>query len=137
MGLISDGYRVPPIAMLLSPQTLTNNWVNLGDAFKTDTYQFLGLWFDVDVNDALDIQFRVTAKIESTGDIFYNAIKTVSSSDVLVEPERYEFNLNQDQKVFITFELLNTIPWVQVQVKAITPGANPGKITQCHYSMGK
>lgn len=130
-----DGIRQPP-ATLVNNQTVTDTWANLGTAFETDKFYNLLVWFNLDVNNSQNVRIRFQAKATVDGDTFSMPIVTTSASLNQVEQDVYEFNVDEDQKVVIPKALNNTIPFVQIQVMAVTPGAIPGTMS-AKYSLSK
>jgi len=136
--LTANGYRIPPTTLISSAQDLTAGWVDLGSEIMVDGNNYLALWINLDINASANARVRVLVKTEYGGtDEFVMPIKTVGSSDIKVEGEHYEFNVDADQKMVISVDLDNLIPWVQVQVQAGTVGGTAGQIDGAWYSAGK
>jgi len=133
---IQGPYKAPE-AGNATAQNVTSNWADLGSEIRTEGYSKLGLYLNVDINDSANIRIRALAKRESAGtDEYCLPIETVSSSDVKIEDEYMEFNVDADQKVILSVQLDRLIPWVQIQVQAGTVGQTAGQIDSFYYSLG-
>jgi len=119
--------------ILSAPQTLTGSWVDIGDAINTMS-SYITVWIDLSINDSLNVRLRPIAKQESAGDDYVLPIITGASSLASVDHLGYEFAKDEDQKVTFSIELVGSIPVVQLQVMAVTPGATPGVIERIDVS---
>lgn len=128
---------VGPQPLISSAQNLTGAWADLGGEIGTSGVRFFGLWLNVDINDANNPRIRLLAKhTESHADEFSLPIHTVGTSDVKVEDEYLELNVDADQKLMVSWELDRLVPFVQVQVMAGVAGATPGQIDAALVTMG-
>ena len=110
-------------------QLLTTTFVDLGDPINCIGFNNLSVWLKIDINDSLNVRIRAFGKFTFDDvDKYHFPIKTVSSSDIKLESEYIEFNIDQDQNYVINYSINNTIPFVQFQVAASTLGINPGAI---------
>jgi len=124
-------------ALITVVQDVTAAWVDLGGEVDVKGFNRIAVWLNVDINDSLDIRIRALAKHTSAhADEFNLPIRTVSASDVKVEDEYFEFNVDADQFVVLAVELGNVIPLVQFQVQAGTVGATAGQIDSARITKG-
>lgn len=89
----------------------------------------LGLYLNLDINNTANARVRALAKL-GKNDIssFLLPIKMVGASDVKVEGEYFEFNIDADQLMVLGMETEGLVPYVQLQVMAGTVGVTPGQI---------
>lgn len=117
-----------------STQDFTTSWVNHGSEISTDGHNRISLWFDIDINDTVDVRVRILAKHTKGGaDEYTFPIKTISDSYISIKDEYIEFATDVDGKRVISFNLDEIIPFVQVQIQAGTVGATAGKILSSKY----
>lgn len=125
-----------PVDLISSAQNLTGSWVDLGSEIKTEAQKTLAVFAVLDINDSLNARVRFLGKHASAhADEFTLPIRTISSSDVKLEPEYLELNTDADQKMILSVELYKVVPYVQVQVQAGTVGASAGQIDSAVYTM--
>lgn len=111
-------------------QNVTDSWVDLGVEIVAFGYNKIGLWLDIDINDSNNIQIRALAKnsnINTTNE-YALPIQTVGTSDVKVEKEYFEFNVDEDAKYLLEIDTGGHATEVQIQVKAGTVGGTAGQI---------
>lgn len=131
------GKTIGPLALISAAQDLTANWVDLGGEISTENVQNIGLYLNLDINDSQDARVRLLAKHTSGGtDEYTLPIRTVSASDVKVQPEYTEFAVDADQKMLVAAVLDAIVPFCQFQVQAGTVGASAGQIDGAHYVLG-
>lgn len=131
------GKTIGPLALISAAQDLTANWVDLGGEISTENVQHIGIYINLDINNSQDARVRLLAKHTSAGTDEYNLpIRTVSASDVKVEDEYIEFNVDADQKMILEFDLDGIVPFCQIQVQAGTVGATAGQIDSAYYVLG-
>lgn len=120
---------IGPQTIVSSAQNITAAWVDLGPELGVSGWESIGLWVDIDINDAQNVRLRALAKHTSGGDNEYSLpIKTVGTSDVKVEDEYLELNADADQKLLLGVVLGGLVPFVQFQVVAGTAGASAGQV---------
>jgi len=123
-----------PVSLIAAAQNFTNAWVALGPELAVDGYTRVSLWANVDINDTVDAQIRCVGRHTTGGSDFELPIYNPSVAGaagtyvVLVEGEAMELNDDVDQKLCLTWNIANTIPFVQFQIYAAAPGATPGQI---------
>lgn len=120
-----------------TPQDLTANWADYGSEISMQGFSRLGLFLTLDINDSLNVRVRVLAKHTNAGAEEYNLpIKTVSSTDVKIEPEYIEFNTDADQLVILEVDTNLIVPICQVQISAGTAGATEGQFDASYITKG-
>jgi len=118
-----------------APQALTANWVDLGNEQYVAGARRAGLWLTLDINDSTDARVRCLAKHENAGAEEYTlSIRTVGASDVKLEPEYFEFNVDEDRLMLLSVELDGLVPYVQFQVQAGVVGATAGQIDAAYLT---
>lgn len=128
------------IALISAAQDLTASWVDLGDPVPMSDWNRCALWANLDINNTNDARVRAIAKLTDTvgAGEYTLPIKVVTSSDVKVEGEYIEFNVDADQKMVLEVETKGLVPFIQFQVQAGTVGATAGQfdsaiVTQSNY----
>lgn len=132
-------YNQEPTVLIAaaSPQAFTTSWADCGAEINTKNYKKLGLWINLDINAANNARIRVLAKRESAGtDEYTLPIRTVGTTDVGLESEYYEFTTDADNKLILSVDLDNVIPYVQVQIQVGTDGGVDAQIDSLYYSLG-
>jgi len=116
-----------PEQLLTGAQDLTGTWADLGDKLFVAGARSLGLWLDLDINNSQNARVRLLAiwEDDAAADEYVLPIRTVGASDVKVEDEYIEFNVDADQKMLLSWDLDGLVPRVQVQVMAGVLGAAP------------
>jgi hypothetical protein len=119
-----------------TPQTLTTSWADVGSEIACQGYNVLRFWFTVDINNSNDLQFKAISKHTAAGSEYNSAIKTVGASDIKIEPEYFEFNVDQDDFVMVEIEIGNATPYVQLQAKVGTLGATAADLEAVYVTKG-
>lgn len=130
--LIEDNEQT---ALISTSQTLTDSWANLGDVIDTRDQEAIALWLKVDINNSQNFRLRVLAKQTSaSSDLYSLPIKTSSSSDVKLEAEYYELNVDSDINIVLDIGVGDLVQFIQVQVMVGTVGVSAGAITSAKVS---
>jgi len=120
-----------------APQAFTTSWIDCGAEFQTKGYKKLGLWINLDINAGVNARIRVLGKRESAGtDEYTLPIKTIGTSDVKLESEYFEFNVDADNKMILSIDLENLVPWCQVQIQIGTDSGADAQIDSLYYTLG-
>jgi len=115
--------------LITTAQTLTTSWVNLGSEQDMSQHTRCAVWLNVDINDSNNVRVRAIPKLAKNATLEYNLpIRTVGASDVKVEREYYEFNVDADQQVLLEVQTKGLVPYVQFQAQVGTAGATPAQI---------
>lgn len=124
--------------LITAAQNFTASWADLGSAVNVNQYARVGLFLNLDINDSLNTRVRALA-MKGLSDLNeYNfPISTVGTSDVKVEAEYIEFNVDADQKIILEVVTNGLVPYVQFQISAGTAGATPGQIDEADYTLSK
>lgn len=124
-----DTKWIGPETLLAAAQDFTAAWADCGPEIPTAGATHLGIWLNLDVNDSLDMRIKALAKHTTAGtDEYEIIIRTLSATDIKVEPGYIEFNTDADQKVILSIPLDGVVPFVQLQIQAGTAGATPGQV---------
>lgn len=127
----------PALALIVAPQALTVNWVDLGGEQFVQGATRASIWIELDINDSANARVRMLAKWEEDGaNEYVLPILTVAAAVVQVEDEFIEFNVDADQSMKLAWELDGTFPWVQFQVQAGVVGAAAGQIDSAYITTG-
>ena len=114
--------------LITSAQTLTASWVDLGAELDMSSYKRALIWINLDINDSLNARVRALGKLANNATLEYSfPIKVVGSSDVKVDDEYIEFNVDADQQMILEVETNGLIPFLQFQIQAGTAGVAPGQ----------
>ena len=123
-------------ALISAAQDLTTNWADLGSEIDVGQGGMLHLWLTIDINDGANVRVRLQDKHTSAGAEEYSRpIINATASVVKVEQEYFEFNVDEDAKYHMTFDLDRKTSYVQVQVQAGTVGATKAQIDAAYYSI--
>ena len=114
--------------LLITNAPVTNAWADVGEEINAAGMDSIGIFVKLVIGTAGDVNFRIRAvgRLVSAGDEYALPIRTVSSSDVKVEPEYVEFNLDADQNIVLEIPTDQLIPIVQLQCEVGTAGAGVG-----------
>lgn len=105
------------------PLELTNSWTDLGGEIDTRKCSQVAVWLQIDVGTSTDVSVRAVGKLSAGGTLeYYLPLKTITSSEVRVEAEYIEFNVDADQNAIVGFEVDHLIPFVQIQVRDAANG---------------
>ncbi len=126
----------PPMLLISSAQDFTASWADLGWEIDTRGADTVGLFVVLDINDSSNARVRALAKHTEGGEEYSLPIRTISSTDVKIDIEYIEFNLDADQNLIISFQLDNVVPFVQFQIQAGTVGATAGQVDDAHIVIG-
>ena len=122
-------------ALITTAQDLTTSWVDLGSEIDVAGYGQLHLWLTIDINLGANVRVRVLDKHTEDGtEEYVRPILTPSLSVVLAEPEYLEFNVDEDNKYHLAFDVDRVTAYCQVQVQAGTVGATKAQIDAAYYS---
>lgn len=101
---------------LLGSLNLDNTWRDLGEEIEVYGVETLLLWVSVTIGLSKDIRFRILNKLERLGvNEYNNPILKVQTTDVLVNAEYKELDVDADQKIVIPFSLKRCGCYLQVQ----------------------
>ena len=123
-----------------SAQAFTTSWADLGSEIDMYGYSKLGVWLTLDVNAANNMRLRALAKLDagsggdSSGAEFQLPINSVGSSDVKVEGEYYEFNVDADGNFLLEIETDGLIPIIQLQIQVGTDGGADAEVDYCQIT---
>jgi len=117
----------------LGTATLGTAWASVGTQdFRTGGARNLGAFVDLTVNDSKDVRFRLRSTYASGGSAYYLPVATESASDVKVEDEYVELNVNTDQKQLIVWDLDGVAPYCTFEASAGTAGGTAGTLDGVH-----
>jgi hypothetical protein len=126
-----------PETLITAAQSMTTSWADLGSEIDCRGYNSLGAWLTVASGSSNDFRVRVLAKHTYAGSEEYNIpIRTVSASDVKIEPEYVEFNVDQNQLMVVAWDTDNIIPYTQLQISCSATGSVSGQVTAAYITKG-
>lgn len=126
-----------PQSILAAAQDLTVNWVDLGDEIVCAGAFNIGLWVELDINGSTNARVRALAKWEEDSALEYVIPTLTTTANVVrVEASSYEFNVDADQNMPLTWKLDGLIPVIQFQVQAGAVGAPAGQIDSAYVTTG-
>ena len=117
-----------PTALISSAQSFTASWASLGSQQTTGGFSSMGLYLNLDINDSANARIRALALHTTGGATYLLPIKTTGASSIAVEDEYLEFNVDEDQKMILSWDLDRVIPFVQFQVQVGTVGTTAAQI---------
>lgn len=127
------GYRVEtPVPLISSGQGITNAWVDLGPEINTSGMNRLRLWLNVTKGDGTvtTIRTRALFKHTSAGAEEYpssinNTVVSAVPYVTTMDDETFTpFAVDATATRTILWNLDNTVPFVQLQISASTPGTS-------------
>ena len=124
------------INLITVPQSVTDDWVDLGPTIYMDGYHRIIVYPEIDINDSLNIRLRALEKHSQTGTGFVETIENVSSAVVKVKEAYLELDVDVSQNLRMEFES-HPISHFQLQIKAGTVGASAAEIVSCKYCLRK
>ena len=99
----------------MGTMTLGTAWADIGTAFQAGGINNITGFFDVTINDAANPRFRLVGQLTSGGSAYYLPIATVNESDVKVEDEYAELNVDSDQRQTILWQPFGAYPFLKLQ----------------------
>lgn len=128
--------RTDVVAISETPQNFTTSWVDYGSQHDTRGYKAACVWWTLDINDTNNPRVKAVASHTSAGTEYDFPIKTASASDVKIEDEYFEWNVDADNLTLLCWTLDNAVPYLQFQIQAGTAGATPGQIDAAYLTKG-
>jgi hypothetical protein len=138
-------YRVTtPVALIAAAQNYTSGtWADLGPEVNVDGYTQIGLWVSHVNNQNTGTMFRALAKHTSADTNEYTMPPTFDNISVTAYSvtssagSSYVTLTSQvDQKLYIPFEVFNTIPILQFQCQSFSTGSSVGNVASAYLTMG-
>jgi len=122
--------------LVSTPQDFTGSWVDLGAEIDTRFAERIGMWITLDINLSNNARIRLLAKHTSGGtEEYVLPIKSVSASDVKVEPKYIEWNNDADVLMILSSDLFGLIPYAQLQIQAGTVGGTAAQVDAAYYTL--
>lgn len=116
-------------------QGLTNTWANLGGVISVKGANKVTLWIELDIGSSQNARVRAVAKMTADAtDVYSFPIESVNASDIKVEDEYYEFNVDADQLMVLEFDMNDSIPYIQFQVQDSNGGNGVIKADSCYVT---
>lgn len=135
--------QTTPTPILTAAQDFTAAFVALGPVITTDGFTRISLWLNVDINNTVSAQIRLRAQHTLGGSLFLLPIlkpdTTIAGSwKILAEGEVIQLDNNADQLIVLTWDVSNSVPFVQPEIFAAVPGAPAGQIlvASSAYTLG-
>jgi hypothetical protein len=124
---------VGPEDLISSAQVLTTAFADLGNEISMKTFNQLGFFPTIDINDANDIEFRFLHKVESGGAEEYREITLGSpvAGITTINLNDYQIGDDNDQLFKLNIPTANTTHYMQVQARMKTDGGVDAQITAC------
>ena len=128
----------PIVTLTSSPVTLTTSWADLGPQVDVrGSYNNVGVYLDIDINDAENARFRVLARHESSGTNYNFPIIDPKTSTVGLNPEYFEFTTDADQAMVVGIDTQNVVNYIQVQIMCTSlTGASYGTVKSGYLTRG-
>ncbi len=126
--------QTDPVSIIAAAQNLTNAWADCGNEILVDGSNTLCWWINLDINNSLNVRFRVLAKHTSQGAVEYmlpTKVVDTSATPYLVKFEGNQLEYNNagvDAAFVLSFALDNCVRYCQPQIMAVTVGVTPGQI---------
>jgi len=127
---------LPLITLLSSPQTVTVSWVDIGSEINSGMSSDIGFWVKMTINNSANVEFRYLAKHTADhADEYEIMVETITAGVESEDPIIHEVNRDIDQKIFYHFPISGEIPFIQMQVKALTVGDTGATIDEVKYNI--
>ena len=124
-----NGRHTSPQQIISAAQNVGTGWADLGSEYQLGGARTCALYARVDINTSTNVRVRFLAKHASAhADEFVLPIRTVSASDVKVEDEYLEFNVDADQNMILSADLDGCVLYGQWQVQAGALGDTAAQI---------
>lgn len=126
----------PPVELISSAQTLTTSFADLGNEIDMRGYNQLGLWLNVDINQASDVEIRILHKHTPAGSEEYREIYlgTPGSNITIISLNDYQVGADSDQLFKINILVSATSPYIQVQAREATDGGTDADIDTAYVT---
>jgi len=122
-------------AVISAAQDFTTSWADLGSELDMKGFSKMGIFIELDVNSGQNMRIRALAKLDPAGTNEYNLpIRSINASDVKVEPEYTEFNIDGDANYFLEVNTFGLAPYVQLQVMVGTDGGANAQVDSCEVT---
>lgn len=124
------------VNLISTAQVVTGSWADLGTIIVIGDYDLAGLWLEVDINLAQNVQIRVLGSdTEDFAKSYSLPILDISDpSKVGVQAQVFELSVDADQNVILPMNLADSVPFIKFQVQALTPGGTPAQILTAKVS---
>ena len=119
----------------LGAATLGTAWAAIGTA-RVGGARWYGAFLDVTVHDSVDMRFRLRGAYEAGGSAYYMPIATISQSEVTIEDEYAEFNVDANQKQMVVWELAGICPYCTLEASVGTAGGTAATLDTSHIVTG-
>lgn len=111
-----------PIALITTAKAFSLSWADLGPEISVEGTTRVSLWVKTSINGAKDLQFRALAKHTYGGSDEYSLpiYKPNTGStpyNITTEAEYIELNVDGYLSSVFTWDISNTIPIIQFQIK--------------------
>jgi len=121
-----------PVALISSAQSVSSNWLDVGNPVEVTGYKRIGLDINLEILDSNNVRLRWVRQEASGGTDRVHIIETVGASSVAVAARYYEFSSDSDQNVSLDFNIF-PINYVQLQVQAGTEGSSVAQLNAVKY----
>lgn len=124
------------VELISSSQTLTTSFADLGGEIDMRGLDQLGLWLEVDINQAEDVEIRIWHKHTSGGTEEYREIYLGSPSGNIttINLNDYQVGADSDQFFKINIPVSATSPFIQVQAREATDGGTDADIDTAYIT---
>lgn len=111
--------------LLDSNKVATASWANIGPVINCEGSDSVGIFLNMIIGTDLNFRVRAIGRLTATGDDYLLPIRTASASDVKVEGQYIELNVDADQKIILEVETDQIVPFIQMQIQVGTVGGGP------------
>ena len=118
------------VIQIAENQVLSGSWADLGEVIDVKDIHNIALWLKLVIGDSADVQIRVMGMpTENSSDLYKMPITEVTATKVNISPEYFEITNDADDNLVFQIDTEDLLPFLQLQIKAGTPGASPGNAT--------
>lgn len=137
-----SGRRQGPTPLIAAAQNYTSgSWADLGPEVAVDGYTRATLWINHVNNQNTGTLFRCLVK-HTTGGAeeysmpIYNPIVTASPYYANADLEYVRLAADSSQQIALTWDIGNTVPFIQFQCQATTTGSSVGNVASAYVTYG-
>ena len=121
---------------------LIDDWHDLGVELPTMGCTRITLWLSLDVNDSTGMQVRMQARHTSGGSNYCmpTYLPNTGGAQFYIETDKeyFQFHEDIDQLIQVTWDITNTVPYVQFQIRAdaLGGGGTEGQVLSAYVTYG-
>lgn len=134
---MTNGHTAISPIILGIPQSITADWVDVGEQYSSFGFNVIGIYLNLTINDSQDFRIRLLAKKspEDT-DEYVLPIYLRTSVKTHINDFFAEIDVDENKKILLLFEIDSVIPYFKIQVQGGFVGSTPATIDSIAYVLG-